>query len=105
MNDDDIVRHHHWSEMENGECRVPSGIIKNAQCILVVMSAKQQPLGRIFSTHSPLIRMALSETLKSPAQLWHKIHVFYMVCTYQSTDEKVLGVFWNRGSTVYKANS
>ena len=46
--------------MENGECREPRGIVKNAQCILVMMSAKQQPLGRIFSMHSPLIGMALT---------------------------------------------
>ena len=29
-----------------------------------------------------------SETPKLPAQLWYKIHVFYVGCTYQSTDEK-----------------
>ena len=41
--------------MENGECGEPRGIVKNARCILVMTSAKQQPLGRIFSMHSPSI--------------------------------------------------
>ena len=36
--------------MENG------GIVKTARRILVVTSAKQRPLGRIFSMHSPSIR-------------------------------------------------
>ena len=48
--------------MENGEHGEPRGIVKNAQHILVMTSAKQQLLGRIFSTHSPLIRMALTRT-------------------------------------------
>ena len=46
--------------MENGECGEPRGIVKNALHILVMTSAKQQPLGRIFSMHSPSIRTALS---------------------------------------------
>ena len=48
--------------MENGESGEPRGIVKNAQCILVMTSAKQQLLGKIFSMHSPLIRMALKTT-------------------------------------------
>ena len=48
--------------MENGECGEPRGIIKNARCIFVMMSAKQQLLGRIFSMHSPSIRPALRKT-------------------------------------------
>ena len=52
--------------MENGECREPSGIIKNALHILVVTSVKQQLLGRIFSMHSPSIRMVLKPELLKP---------------------------------------
>ena len=49
--------------MENGEHGESRGIIKTAQRILVMMSAKQQPLGRIFSMHSPSIRPALTFVL------------------------------------------
>ena len=45
--------------MENGEHGESRGIVKTARCILVMTSAKQQPLGRIFSMHSPSIRPAL----------------------------------------------
>ena len=48
--------------MENGERGESRGIVKTAQRILVVMSAKQRPLGRIFSTHSPSIRLGRRQT-------------------------------------------
>ena len=54
--------------MENGECGEPRGIVKNAQHILVMMSAKQRLFGRIFSMHSPLIRMALITTATTRSQ-------------------------------------
>ena len=52
--------------MENGECGEPRGIVKNARRIWVMTSAKQQPLWRIFSMHSPSIRMALRRIDPSP---------------------------------------
>ena len=58
MNDDDIIIGVKW-RME------PRGIVKNARRILVMTSAKQQPLGRIFSTRSPSIRMALNGDKKA----------------------------------------
>ena len=54
--------------MENGESGEPRGIVKNAQCILVMTSAKQQLLGKIFSMLSPLIRMALNHFNRPPMQ-------------------------------------
>ena len=56
--------------MENGECGEPRGVIKNAQHILVMMSANQQLLGRIFSMHSPLIRMALTQNTLEVATIY-----------------------------------
>ena len=58
--------------MENGERGESRGIVKTARRILVVTSAKQRPLGRIFSMHSPSIRPGLRTNKVSICRKTHK---------------------------------
>ena len=57
MNDDDIIIGVKW-RMENAENEEESLRMLD---ILVMTSAREQLLGRIFSMHSPSIRLALRE--------------------------------------------
>ena len=65
MNDDDIIIGVKW-RMENAENEEESLRMLD---ILVMTSAREQLLGRIFSMHSPSIRLALKRT-RSPSVLF-----------------------------------